>query len=70
MGLLCPWASPGKNTGVGCHALFQGLFDPGTELASLMSHTLVGVFFTTIVSWEAQKTNTASNIFLLKPTPE
>ena len=22
---LCPWASPGKNTGVGCHALFQGI---------------------------------------------
>ena len=21
-----PWASPGKNTGVGCHALLQGLF--------------------------------------------
>ena len=24
--LLCPWDSPGKNTGVGCHALFQGVF--------------------------------------------
>ena len=24
--LLCPWASPGKNTGVGCHFLLQGLF--------------------------------------------
>ena len=22
--LLCPWDSPGKNTGVGCHFLFQG----------------------------------------------
>ena len=22
--LLCPWGSPGKNTGVGCHALLQG----------------------------------------------
>ena len=21
--LLCPWNSPGKNTGVGCHFLFQ-----------------------------------------------
>ena len=21
-----PWDSPGKNTGVGCHALFQGIF--------------------------------------------
>ena len=24
--LLCPWDFPGKNTGVGCHALFQGIF--------------------------------------------
>ena len=24
--LLCPWDSPGKNTGVGCHALRQGIF--------------------------------------------
>ena len=23
--LLCPWDSPGKNTGVGCHALLQGI---------------------------------------------
>ena len=24
--LLCPWGSPGKNTGVGCHDRLQGLF--------------------------------------------
>ena len=24
--LLCPWDSPGKNSGVHCHALFQGIF--------------------------------------------
>ena len=24
--LLCPWNPPGKNTGVGCHFLFQGIF--------------------------------------------
>ena len=24
--LLCPWAFPGKNTGVGCCALLQGIF--------------------------------------------
>ena len=30
--LLCPWDSPGKNTGVGCHALLQGSFpNPGIE---------------------------------------
>ena len=26
--LLCPWDSPGKNTGVGHHALLQGIFQP------------------------------------------
>ena len=26
LSLLFPWDSPGKNTGVGCHALFQGIF--------------------------------------------
>ena len=31
--LLCPWDSPGKNTGVGCHAFLQGIFptQPGIE---------------------------------------
>ena len=24
--LLCPWESPGKNTGVGGHFLLQGIF--------------------------------------------
>ena len=24
--LLCPWSSPGSNTGVGCHFLLQGIF--------------------------------------------
>ena len=25
-GFSCPWDSPGKNTGVGCHSLLQGIF--------------------------------------------
>ena len=33
--LLHPWNFPGKNTGVGCHFLLQGIFQiPGTELRS------------------------------------
>ena len=27
-GVLCPWNSPGKNTGVGCHFLLQGSSQP------------------------------------------
>ena len=29
--LLCPWNFPTKNTGVGCRALFQGIFLSGSE---------------------------------------
>ena len=33
--LLCPWDSPGKHTGVGCHFLLQGnLPNPGVQPAS------------------------------------
>ena len=43
-----PWDFPGKNIGVGCHALLQGnLSDPGIEPVSLMSPALEGRFFTT-----------------------
>ena len=27
-GFLCPWDSPGKNTGGGCHFLLQEIFPP------------------------------------------
>ena len=32
-----PWDTPGKNTGVGCHAFLQGIFptDPGIKPKSL-----------------------------------
>ena len=30
--LLCPWDSPGKNTGVGCHFLLQGSSPPGDQM--------------------------------------
>ena len=33
--LFCPWDSPGKNTGVGCHALLQGIF-PTQRLNQLL----------------------------------
>ena len=41
--LLCSWDFPGKNTGVGCHFLLQGIFpDPGIEP---VSSALTGRFF-------------------------
>ena len=50
--LLCPWDSPGRNTGVDCHFLLQGnLPDPGITLASLTSLASAGRFFTTRSTW-------------------
>ena len=34
--LLCPWDAPGKNTGVGCHALLQGSFPTQGSNLSLL----------------------------------
>ena len=52
--LLCPWDSPGKNSGVGCHALFQGIFpSQGSDLHLLTSPALADGFLTTGTTWEA-----------------
>ena len=40
--LLCPWDSPGKNSGVGFHALLKGIFS-----TPLMSPALASGLFTT-----------------------
>ena len=34
---LCPWDFPGKNTGMGCHFLFQGCFHTQTSNPPLLS---------------------------------
>ena len=34
--LLCPWNSPDKNTGVGCHSLLQGIFPTRGSTLSLL----------------------------------
>ena len=46
--------SPVKNTGVGCHALLQGIFlTQGSNPRLLTSPALAGMFFTTSATWEA-----------------
>ena len=50
--LLCPWDSPGKDTGVDCHFLLQGIFlTQGLSTGPLC--LLAGRFFTTSTTWEA-----------------
>ena len=34
--LHCPWDSPGKNTGVGCHALLQEIFQTQESNSGLL----------------------------------
>ena len=41
LGSSCPWDSPGKNTGVGGHALLQGIF-PTQEVNLCLLHLLHG----------------------------
>ena len=51
MQLLCPLDSLGKNTGVGCHALLQGIFlTQGLKLRLLAA--LTGGFFATSATWD------------------
>ena len=50
--IFCPWDSPGKNIGVGCHG---DLSDPGIEPTFFMSLGSAGEFFTSSATWE-QKT--------------
>ena len=44
--LLCPWDSPGKNTGVGYPALLQGIFQPRGQNRVSCHSCLTGGFST------------------------
>ena len=51
--LLCPWDSTGKKTGVGSHALLQGILPTQGQNLSIL-RLLHCQFFTTSATWEAQ----------------
>ena len=64
--LLCPWDSPGKNTGVGCHFLLQRMkVKSESEVAqscptlsnpkdcSLPSSSIHGIFQARVLEWGA-----------------
>ena len=64
--LLCPWDSPGKNTGVGCHFLLQCMkVKSGSEVAqscptlsnpmdcSLSGSSIHGIFQARVLEWGA-----------------
>ena len=52
--LLCPWDSPGKNTGMDSHSLLQGIFPTqGSNPPTLASPALAGRDFTNSPAWDA-----------------
>ena len=48
--LLCPWDSPGKNPGVGCHFLLQGVLSTRGSNLGLMRLLTAGRFLITWVT--------------------
>ena len=46
--LLCPWDSPGTNTGAGCHGLLQATLPIQGLNPHLLSPALAGGFFSTV----------------------
>ena len=51
--LLCPWDSPGKGTGVGCHFPLQGIFLTQGSNPHLPS----------LLNWQADSLSSQSEIF-------
>ena len=63
--LLCPWDSPGQDTGVGCPALLQGVFPTqGLNPLLLPLPALADGFFTTSTTWEVLSTLVLTKLFL------
>ena len=64
---LCPWDFPGKNTGVCCHSLLQGIFPTqGSNLCLLPLLPWQVGSLTSVTTWEApsQVIQTATNFFI------
>ena len=64
--LLCPWYSPGKNTGTGCHTLLQGIFpiqglNPGLPHCRWILHCLRHQGSSRILEWVAYPFSRASS---------
>ena len=60
-GLLCPWDSPGKNTGVGGHSLLHGIFlTQGSNLS------LLGFCFRFFTGWATREAQSVRNYYLVK----
>ena len=64
--VLCPWRSPGKNTGVGCHALLQGTFPTqGLNPGLGVSPASPGMFFDPLIHQGSPHPRYPNSPFLL-----
>ena len=61
------WDSPGRNTGVGCHALLQGVFLT-RDWTRVSNVSCTGGSFTTSATWEAILSNFKENELTAKKT--
>ena len=62
--LLCLWDSPGRYSGVRCHACLQGIFPTqGLNPCLLLSPALASRFFTASTTWEARKRDLPLSLF-------
>ena len=67
--LLCPWDSPGKNAGVGCHFLLQAIFltqgsNPGLlHRMQILSHWATGE--ASVLSWSYSNSPSSRCSFFL-----
>ena len=74
--LLCPWDSPGKNTGVGCHFLLQCMkVKSESEIAqlcptlsnpmdcSLPGSSVHGIFQARVLEWVALAVSEYNHIY-------
>ena len=58
--LLCPWDSPGKNTGIGCYALLQGI-----SIQISNPHLLYLLHYRQILyCWATQKVHVCMNVYI------
>ena len=63
--LLCPWDSPDKNIGVGCHFLLLGIFP--TQGSNHESPVLAGGFFITLLPGKPLSPPCLSYFYLCDP---
>ena len=59
--LLCPWDSPGKNTGVGCHFFLQGIFPTQGSNPHLLHYRWI------LYCWAIREVQSHQLIFLKGP---